>query len=397
MRWPDGFMWGTGASSNQAEGASPHSDWWDWERAGKAPPSGDGNGFATRYAEDFATLASLGLTHHRISIEWARVEPEQGVHDPDAVAHYRAVLQAALDAGIEPWVCLHHFTVPRWFAQLGGFTTDENRTTHWTRHVDWVAETFGDLVRGWKPVNELNLYPVLAYAWSSIPPGLGDPALAVVVSEQMHLAAAEAAIRLKQTGAPVSSIFALLPIEVLDDQPETIAEAASVDGRLWQPGIGLQRDGVLRLPGREPIERPDLAGAYDLYGFSYYGSLGFRAGSMVMYPEEGVTSPLGYTIWPDGLDRILRRLRTELPEQPILICEYGIGTPDDHERVEYLERGLAITHEALADGIDVRGFFHWTAVDNYEWGHGFDVQFGIIDRDRTVRPSAEVLAREARG
>ena len=97
MRWPEGFMWGTGASSTQCEGAAPASDWWDWERAGHAPLSGDGNGFATRHAEDFALLAGLGLTHHRLSIEWARVEPEPGRRDPAVVEHYREVLQAARD------------------------------------------------------------------------------------------------------------------------------------------------------------------------------------------------------------------------------------------------------------------------------------------------------------
>ena len=105
-------MWGTGASSTQCEGAAPASDWLAWENAGRAPRSGDGNGFAHRYAEDFALLASLGLTHHRISIEWARIEPEPGVHDQAAVEHYLAVLSAARAAGVEPWVCLHHFTAP---------------------------------------------------------------------------------------------------------------------------------------------------------------------------------------------------------------------------------------------------------------------------------------------
>ena len=116
MPWPDGFMWGTGASSTQCEGASEASDWWDWERAGGAPMSGGGNGFASRYAEDFALLAELGLTHHRLSMDWARLEPDDGVHDESAVAHYRDVLHAAHDAGITPWVTLHHFTLPRWFA-----------------------------------------------------------------------------------------------------------------------------------------------------------------------------------------------------------------------------------------------------------------------------------------
>ena len=121
MQWPEGFMWGSGASSTQCEGASPASDWWDWERAGHAPLSGDGNGFATRYAEDFGLLAGLGLQHHRLSIEWARIEPEPGTHDAAAIAHYRDMLSAALDAGVEPWVCLHHFTLPRWFADTRRF------------------------------------------------------------------------------------------------------------------------------------------------------------------------------------------------------------------------------------------------------------------------------------
>src|SRR5580658_9195902 len=127
MQWPEGFWWGTGASSTQTEGAAPASDWWEWERSGHAPLSGDGNGFGTRYAEDFRLLASLGLTHHRLSIEWARLEPEVGNHNQSAVRHYRDVLMAARDAGIVPWVSLHHFTLPRWFLESGGFLVEENR------------------------------------------------------------------------------------------------------------------------------------------------------------------------------------------------------------------------------------------------------------------------------
>ena len=141
-------MWGTGASSTQCEGAAPASDWWHWERDGHAPISGDGNSFGSRYVEDFALFAGLGLAHHRLSIEWARVEPMPGVPDDRAVAHYRDMLHAARDAGIVPWVCLHHFTLPRWFADDGGFLVEANRTGAWTRHVEFVAETFGDLVGG---------------------------------------------------------------------------------------------------------------------------------------------------------------------------------------------------------------------------------------------------------
>jgi beta-glucosidase len=214
MHWPDGFMWGTGASATQCEGAARSSDWWDWERAGRAPLSGDGNGFA-------------------------------------------------------------------------------------------------------------------------------------------------------------------------------------LDGLNWRAGLELFRDGVLRIPGLEAVERPDLAGSFDLIGFSFYSTIGIRQGRVVPYPADAPVSPLGYGIWADGLGLVLDRLHRMVPGTPLLVAEYGIGTGDDTERVAYLERGLQVTNDAIARGAAVRGFFHWTAVDNYEWLHGFAVQFGIIGRDRNVRPSALVLRREA--
>ena len=107
------FWWGTGASSTQAEGAAPASDWYALERAGTMPPSGDGNGFGERYAEDFALYEQHGLTHHRLSIEWARIEPEEGRRDTRAVEHYLEMLTAARGAGVSPWACLHHFTLAR--------------------------------------------------------------------------------------------------------------------------------------------------------------------------------------------------------------------------------------------------------------------------------------------
>jgi beta-glucosidase len=395
MDWPDGFMWGTGASATQCEGAAPASDWWDWERAGHAPLSGEGNGFAERFAEDFRLLASLGLRHHRLTIDWARVEPEPGRHDPAAVANYRAVLTAALEAGVEPWVCLHHFTLPRWFADVGGFLAEPNRSDFWARHVEFIAETFGDLARGWQPVNETNYYAFAGYLGGGWPPGHNDLSECAQVSRAMQLATAEAAVRLRQTGAPVASIFGLSTIEALDDSPRTTRLADQLNDLNWRAGLELYRDGVLRVPGLDAIERPDLAGSFDLIGFSFYATIGLRQGRMVAYPPDAPVSPLGYGIWADGLGRVLDRLNEMLPGTPLLVAEYGIGTGDDRQRAAYLERGLKVTSDAIARGVDVRGFFHWTAVDNYEWLHGFDVQFGIIDRDRNIRPSAWVLHREA--
>ncbi len=389
-------MWGTGASSTQTEGAAPASDWWEWERSGHAPISGEGNGFATRYADDFTALAELGLVHHRLSIEWARIEPAEGRRDPEAVAHARDVLRAANDAGVTPWVCLHHFTLPRWFAERGGFLVDANRTTYWRRHVEFMAETFGDLAGGWKPVNETNYYAGIAYGGRGWPPGRFDRDERALAAEQIHLASAEAASMLRETGAPVASIFGLSCEVALDDDEATAKTVRSLRAINWDAAIGLFRDGVLRVPGRQPVERPELAGCYDLFGFSYYATSGVAHGRVVPYPVDAPVSPLGYGIWAEGLGLVLDRLREELPGTPLLIDEYGIGTAEDAQRARYLEDGLRVVHEALGRGVDVRGFFHWTAVDNYEWLHGYDVAFGIIDIDRRVRPSARVLATEAR-
>jgi beta-glucosidase len=396
MKWPDGFMWGTGASSNQCEGAAPASDWLLWEQAGKAPPTGEGNGFGTRYAEDFAIYAGLGLTHHRMSIEWARIEPEEGVNDPAAVAHYRDILKAARAAGVTPWVSLHHFTLPQWFANLGGFLVEENRTKYWGRHVAFMADTFGDLAGGWQPINETNYYASLSYLGGGFTPGHSDRGEWMLVSEAIHLASAEGGQRLRQTGLPVSSIFGLSCEVMLDDDAATKEVAGGLRAQNWNAGIGLFRDGVLRIPGRDPVERPELAGCYDMLGFSFYGTYGVTAGKIVPYPLDAPRSPLGYAIWSGGLDLVLRRLTEELPDTPLLLAEFGIGTDDDEFRAQYLREGLAVAHAALERGVDLRGFFHWTGVDNYEWKHGYDVSFGIISRDRQVRPSAHVLAAEAK-
>lgn len=396
-RWPANFLWGTGASSTQCEGAAPASDWYEWETAGHAPRSADGNGFATRHAEDFRAYAALGLRHHRLSIEWARVEPEEGKPDRSAIEHYRAVLQAAREAGVVPWVCLHHFTLPRWFAAKGGFLVEANRTDAWARHVDFVAETFGDLVGGWKPVNETNYYATLAYRHGGWPPGHNDHNEAAIADEAIHLATAEAAVRLRQTGAPVASIYGLSPIVELDATEATTTFARRLYNHLWRPAVELFRDGTLHIADRTRIERPDLAGAFDLFGFSYYSSMGVADGRIVTHPAGAPVSPLGYGIWADGLGLVLDRLTTELPGTPLLVAEYGIGTDDDTERAAYVSRGLEIVAGALDRGVPVRGFFHWTGVDNYEWLHGSDVAFGIIDRDRNPRPSAHILTREAIG
>ena len=263
MSWPRGFLWGTGASSTQCEGAAPASDWWDWERAGRAPLSGDGNGFAKRYAEDFR--AARGARSHappaldRVGAARARARPARRERRR---ALPRRARRPRATPGVVPWVCLHHFTLPRWFAASGGFLVERNRTEHWRRHVDFVAETFGDLVGGWQPVNEMNFYAARRVprrrlaAGPRRPRGVrarlrGDP--------PGHLRGGGATAPDRRAGRVDLRAHRRSSRRTTPPRPPRASRASA--RRNWDPGIGLFRDGVLRVPGRAPVERPDLAGA----------------------------------------------------------------------------------------------------------------------------------------
>ena len=394
------FWWGTGASSTQAEGAAAESDWFREEQRGTYPRSGDGSGFATRYAEDFALYAAHGLTHHRMSIEWARIEPEQGRPDFAAVEHYRNILQTARDAGISPWVCLHHFTLPGWFTEVGdgAFRDDHARSYYWARHVAFCAEQFGDLVFGWKPINEPFAYAALSYQLGVLPPRRRNFAEMIEAYRGILLAQRDAWRELRGAGTPVATIHNLSPLFSVDDSVPAEHNTRDIDELMWSVWMRADRDGVLALPGRAVETVADLRECCDLVGFSYYSAQAVgRDRSFSAYPSNARVGPLGYAPWSEGLGLVLRRLHDELPGRPLLICEHGVGTEDDEWRTDILRESLEVMDEAIRDGVDVRGFFHWTGVDNYEWTYGYDVPFGLFTRDREPRPSAAMLAAHIRG
>jgi beta-glucosidase len=395
VTFPSDFWWGTAASSTQSEGAAPASDWYALERAGSVPPTGEGNGFGTRYAEDFALYAEHGLTHHRLSIEWARIEPEEGRRDAAAVEHYRNVLTAARDAGVSPWVCLHHFTLPGWFTEIGdgAFRDDRARSYHWARHVAFCAETFGDLVFGWKPINEPFGYVALSYQLGLLPPRRRDFGQMLEAYRGILLAQRDAWRELRGGGAPVATIHNLSPLFPVDDSVPAEQNTRDIDALMWGVWMRADRDGVIDLPGRGVEEVADLRECCDLVGFSYYNASAVgRDRRFSPYPRDARVGPLGYAPWSEGLGIVLRRLHDELPGRPLLICEHGVGTDDDTWRSDVLRESLGFVEEAIDDGVDVRGFFFWTGVDNYEWTFGYDVPFGLFDRDRQGRPSAELAA-----
>jgi beta-glucosidase len=403
-----GFWWGTCASSTQTEGAAPSSDIGRWEAEGRLPASGDGNGFAARHAEDFALVADLGLTHHRLTLDWARLEPLDGFHDPAAVEHYQQVLAAAADAGVDIWVGLHQRTSPGWFADdLGGFTNQRALTYHWPRHVDWLAETFGDQVFGWAGIHHPVGVSTAGWLTGDMPPGKATVASFTEALESM-LVADHLAWKLLSSGErPVTTIMNLSPLFPVSPASGAgaadAAEAARVatmsyDQVMWSSWMRALTDGVIDIPGRPVREIPDMAGSFDIIGFSYYSAVGVHPdGSTSAYPDGLATDDYGRSMWPEGLGLTLRRLADQLPGRALMLAECGVASPDDNLRCEVMDANLTQVADAMDDGVDVRGVFHYTAVDAWEWDRGFDVQFGLADRDRNVRPSAAVARRWATG
>ncbi|GAA0612727.1 glycoside hydrolase family 1 protein [Kutzneria viridogrisea] len=376
--FPGSFWWGTAASATQTEGAAPASDWRAWELAGRAPESGDGNGFATRYREDFALLADWGLTHHRLSLDWARLEPVRGQYDRAAVEHYREVLAAGRSAGLRIWVCLLHSVLPRWFAEAGGFLAPDAGQV-WARHVDFVADTFGDLVFGWKPVNAPASFAARRYLTDQFPPGHVSRQEFAAALRAVHLATVHAALRLRGGGQPVASVHALAPISPADPSPGAADAARALDGVVWGSWLALARSDA-------------FAEAFDHYGFSYYYAMAVdAAGGLHPHPSGLPVGPQGYVRWAEGLGLVLRRLGEELPGRSFLVSELGWGGTDDLARTKYLRAALAEVRGALGRGLDLRGVFFWTGIDNYEWLHGHRVPYGLFDLGRQPRGSAHAI------
>jgi beta-glucosidase len=398
------FYWGTAASATQTEGAAPASNWAVWERAGRVPPSENGNGFWTRFREDFEVLSGLGLRHHRLSLEWARIEPWPSRRDPAAVEHYREVLRAGKEKGMAIWVCLHHFTLPQWFEDEGGFLNRRATDRYWKRHVAFVAETFGDHVFGWKPINEPQAYVAGAYLLGELPPGVRN----FEAFERATVGIYEAwrdACEVLGRSKPICTIHNLSPVFPVSEDEAATTLAAALDAFLFGIPLDAFREGIVRLPGRPPVRIRGLEGSSDLFGFSYYSAIGVGKpnspfdllSASVPYPPGSEPGPLGYHPWPQGMGIVLDRLANELPGVPLVVSENGIGTRDEDRRVSFLRQSLSQLKQAIDSGIDVRGYFHWTSVDNYEWHHGFDVPFGILDRQRRPKRAAFVLASAVSG
>lgn len=409
FRFPEEFLWGAATSSHQVEGNCDNNDWWAWEKAGRvAEPSGQAADHYNRFREDFDLARSLNHNAHRFSLEWSRIEPEEGVFSEAGVAHYREVLEALRERGIEPVVTIYHYTLPRWLAEKGGWEHLEIER-YFERYAARVAEAFGGLVRWWITFNEPAVHCFKSYMLGQWPPGKQHLPTVMQVFRRMlraHVLAYHA-LHARRPDAMVSvakHALALTPCN-----PKRRLDRLSVAVRTYLFNhlfLDALHTGWLRVPGLF-WERLPGGRTLDYIGLNYYTrdfvqNTGLSAAGMIgnlctreHHQSVGKRNDLGWEIYPEGLAHFLKAYaRYDLP---ILITENGLPVSRDEDRWTFIFLHLWQVARAMSDGIRVVGYLHWSLLDNYEWADGFRARFGLIGVDyatqeRSVRDSAVKMA-----
>jgi beta-glucosidase len=412
-RFPESFLWGTATASHQVEGGNHGNDWWEWEQVPGHIKHGDRSDPACehyeRFAEDFDLLRSLHQNAHRFSIEWSRIEPAPGEFSATALAHYRDVLQALRDRGMEPLVTLHHFTNPTWIARAGGWDAPQT-SEYFARFAQRVTDELGTLARSWITINEPTVVAYQGYLRGEWPPGtrdLGAAARVLVNLLRGHWMAYE---RIKSRH-PELQLGLAHHLRVFDParwfMPQDRAVAAAFNRVFNETMLKSLRLGRLVFPLTRAGRASGPRHSQDFVGLNYYArelvkfNHRYRAelfGERVL-PAGASRSDLNWELYPNGLYRTLRSLLRE--QLPILVTENGIADATDSKRPEFLLTHVGAMLRAIQTGVPVRGYFHWTCFDNFEWAEGYSAKFGLIacdpvTQERRPRPSARLYAEICR-
>ncbi|EDY46662.1 glycosyl hydrolase, family 1 [Streptomyces sp. SPB074] len=357
--------------------------------------SGDALDSSHRWPEDMDLLCRLGFNAYRFSVEWARIEPEEGHVSRAAVAHYRAMVLGARARGLEPVVTLHHFSSPRWFSARGGWLA-EDAAAKFAAYARVAVEILGDEVRYVATINEPNM-------------------VALLVSARRRAASDDSAHSGGSTGiaglgrdvaAPEADVTAALvrahraASGVLGDAGRGYLVGWTVANQVYQPEPGAEEATAAYARPRETVFI-EAAREDDWIGVQVYTRHRVGPDGPLPLPDDAETTLMGWEFYPQALGEAVRETaRVAGPGVAILVTENGIATSDDTRRIAYTEQALASLVTAIREGADVRGYLHWTALDNYEWG-SYRPTFGLIavDREtfaRTPKPSARWLGSLAR-
>ncbi len=413
-RFPDNFLWGASTSSHQVEGDNLYNNWWEWEKSGQIEPSGKACDHYHRFKEDFRIAKELGHNTHRLGIEWSRLEKDEGVWDPKEWDHYKEVIDELIRLKIEPIVTLNHFTLPLWLAGKGGWENDDIIRS-FSEFAKKAVQELGSRVRYWITINEPLMLAFIAYFQGKWPPFKRDLDSMLYVTNNMLKAHVEAYQKMHEASNTGSGIRA----------PEVgIAKAVATFHPCSKYSISDRISAFLRanfkdhsfirsaLSGRSRFfpyinEKLPFKRSLDFIGLNYYYREFVHHKNPVLknpfgwicsgahHRDAGKRTTVGWEIYPAGLYEVVRSFsRYRLP---IIITENGLSTRDDTLRREFIKEHLVYLLRAIKEGAPVRGYLHWSLLDNFEWSEGYDPRFGLVHVDyksqkRTIRESARYYA-----
>jgi beta-glucosidase len=414
LAFPKDFLWGSAISAYQTEGGNKNNQWYAWERKGSnildGSVCGRADDFYHLYERDLDLATQLGHNAFRFSLEWSRIEPRKGVWDGKQFEHYRKVLKAINKRGLKPLLTLHHFTNPLWMEKEGGWLS-KNSVEYFTRYTIRVAEKLGDLVDLWGPINEPTGYAASAYLLALTPPAESSLPKYHTVARNMLLAHAEAyhvihdilGKNRTQSSPQVGTIKSIEYFQPYDENSlKDRAEADLLHKFYNESFLKELKTGKIGPPlGFE--ERINIVkDAWDFLGFNYYTRTLCKAGiKEILQPYRPLTrgdslgvTDAGIEIYPEGIFHVIKWLKEY--GKPLYITENGISIDDDNLRAMFIALHLEQVHRAMTvEKADVKAYFHWSLIDNFEWQFGFDQRYGLVEVDyktleRKPRPSAHV-------
>lgn len=397
LEFPEDFTFGVATAAYQVEGGI-ENDWADWERAGKCKEPGARCGRAVehweRFFDDVPLISRLGATAYRLSIEWARVEPVRGRWDDAAWDGYRQRLEALVKAGLRPVVTLLHFTHPKWFHAQTPWH-EPSSLVAWKRFVERCAQLLQGLPNvAVTTLNEPNVLLLGGYLAGAMPPGLADGRKAFAAMANLVRAHVLARAALRARCGPLEigiaqNMLVFAPTRRWHPLDQALSRLA--EGNYNHAFLEALSTGVLRLQmpgftaGKEAID--GAAKSTDFTGLNYYSRAHLRFVTKAPFvqfefldPQRRGLTDIGWEWYPEGFGQLLRQLKRY--ERPVWITENGLDDRSGQRRSRYLYEHWRELLRARADGVDVRGYLHWSLMDNFEWLEAWGPKFGLYRVDR---------------